>query len=243
MVHGSHLTCWEGLKKITKPLASATRSGSGTPTTASGAGMIKKRGRPAKAPDLSARELYEKSKPDYRPFRCGWYFWPAEDANGNPTDGPDQCPAELHNLETLRKHLDSTHGNEDWIYGCRWDDCCSVDRCIFQNQQEWREHMEEHLVPFSWRMGDGIQNRGIDKLQKQVGTENLPGYLFKDGVQVTPSVKDQEFDTTNDTLQRRRNLREMLRLAEENAPTDLEFREQLLGKPVQPRLKRRGSSS
>ncbi|KAH8202144.1 hypothetical protein TruAng_003722 [Truncatella angustata] len=220
----------------------APKSGSGTPSgTASGAAAgAKKRGRPNKAPELSMRETYLKNEAKFPAFGCEWYD-PFEYPGG---EHGGTCPAELQNMETLRRHVYLVHGDKGAPNVCRWKKCGQQpEPKVFATYEEWREHMEkEHLIPYSWHMGDGIQNRGIETLEVKKDPEKLPDYLFRDGLQVTPSIKDQQYEDTAGMLGRKRRLREIRRLAEENAPTELEFRAQLLGQQV-PRLKRKGSSN
>jgi hypothetical protein len=176
--------------------------------------------------------MYLKSNPKFTPFGCEWHEPKLYLASQNGV-----CPAELQNLETLRRHIRNVHGHQQPSI-CRWAKCADqAEPEIFGNAQAWEAHMEEeHLISYAWHMGDGIKNDGIET-PKDKGPEDLPDYLFKDGKQVTPSITDQEFENTAGMLERKRKLREIRRQAEANAPTDMEFRLQLLGKPIPPRLR------
>ncbi|KAK9424642.1 hypothetical protein SUNI508_03518 [Seiridium unicorne] len=210
----------------------ASKSGSGTPSAGNGNGTaIKKRGRPSKIPALSMRAIYLKSEPNYIPFGCEWF-----DPDEFPESG-GKCLAELHNMETLRRHIYLVHGHEGPI-SCKWGKCAEQDDPEEFDWRGWLRHIKNHLVPYAWHMGDGIRNRGIDTTKKD-DPEKLPDYLFRDGEQITPSVRDQQFEDTAGMLERRRKLREIRLQAEENAPTEREFKLQLLGKQVPPRLKRK----
>lgn len=185
---------------------------------------------------MLAREMYLNSKPEYTPFECEW-----RDPAAYPANNEGKCPAELQNLETLRRHIRYVHGYEN-DFVCRWGKCArEAEPVIFKTDAAWKQHIEdEHLLPYAWHMGDGIQNQGVDELKVKDDPEKLPEYLFKDGVQVTPSVKDQQFENTAGMLGRKRKLREIRRQANENAPTEQEFRAQLMGEQVS-RLKRKQS--
>ncbi|KAF1989249.1 hypothetical protein K402DRAFT_390829 [Aulographum hederae CBS 113979] len=82
------------------------------------------------------------------------------------------CPAELHNLETLKTHVVKSHGEpapHGW-YECLWGDCGRKlpipDRngemklkhiyLDFEELSEWTEHMKKaHFLGIAWRKGDG----------------------------------------------------------------------------------------
>jgi hypothetical protein len=195
-------------------------------TAQSGAGSsgneAKKRGRPPKAPELSARHHYLQSKPNFKPFGCEWH-----------ESGRHMCcPAELQNMDTLRKHVYLIHGGMNPLI-CRWKKCAKDNSPVeFADKEAFRIHMEKvHLEPYTWHMGDGIQNRGISMLKQD--PNKLPAYLFDDdGNQVTPSVNDQQFEDTAGMLERKRKLRDIRRLANENAPDEREYVSQMLGNGV-----------
>nr|XP_023907879.1 uncharacterized protein LOC112019593 [Quercus suber]POF16306.1 hypothetical protein CFP56_23824 [Quercus suber] len=66
------------------------------------------------------------------------------------------CPAELHNLETLKKHVVKLHDEENDAgqYACRWKDC-SINK-LLPDFQSWTEHIyEAHMDPVAWNKGDG----------------------------------------------------------------------------------------
>lgn len=106
------------------------------------------RGRPSAA---------SKAEPTYKVYDCRW----------------KDCKAELHNLETLRKHVRKIHCAKAAFGGipCRWKGCGKVsfvqDRKTgrhnrvhqdldFGTEDLWNEHMDKrHLEPFAWDLGDG----------------------------------------------------------------------------------------
>ena len=69
------------------------------------------------------------------------------------------CEAELHNLETLRKHVQKLHGRpvSQGQWECRWDKCGGDEqRLHFSSQTLFAHHMEkQHLIPLAWKLGDG----------------------------------------------------------------------------------------
>ena len=63
------------------------------------------------------------------------------------------CSAELHNLDTLKRHVEKVHGdpNEDGDYECLWK-----HKEIFGRKAEWANHIEtQHLDPLAWKLGEG----------------------------------------------------------------------------------------
>ena len=83
--------------------------------------------------------------PSYTMYPCRW----------------ENCPAELHNLETLKKHIKKHRRSVDGVYQCLWLDCSDSSRPLSDNTQnedkerkrlkfktdvEWLEHIESsHL--------------------------------------------------------------------------------------------------
>lgn len=95
--------------------------------------------------------------PQYQSFKCKW----------------QNCKAELHNLETLKKHVFKLHKKETLrnTLECLWDDCgkevasfdpmtnVSLERHTphaFGAENAWREHIQQtHFDPLAWEQGDG----------------------------------------------------------------------------------------
>jgi hypothetical protein len=83
------------------------------------------------------------------------------------------CKAKLHNLDTLRKHLNKMHGkvDEEGTFTCKWEDCGKNVQTVNQSAGEitqshqyhyfpdlklWSDHIEKtHVVPVAWKLGDG----------------------------------------------------------------------------------------
>jgi hypothetical protein len=97
-------------------------------------------------------------EPHYQVYACGW----------------DGCRAELHNLDTLKKHVVKLHGNPsaDGEFECGWANCnmagTSVDQrgrqqnrgdqdgARFATIEQWVQHIDKtHLRPVAWKLGDG----------------------------------------------------------------------------------------
>jgi hypothetical protein len=95
--------------------------------------------------------------PRYQSFKCKW----------------QNCKAELHNFETLKRHVHKIHRKETLggILKCLWGDCgkevTSVEqkknifgqkhtRFTFNEDNKWREHLDnKHFSPMLWELGDG----------------------------------------------------------------------------------------
>jgi hypothetical protein len=93
----------------------------------------------------------------YQSFKCKW----------------QNCSADLHNLETLTKHVFKVHKKEtpQNTLECLWADCgkeiagsdsmmnMSPERHApreFGAENMWREHIQQsHTVPLAWEQGDG----------------------------------------------------------------------------------------
>lgn len=178
----------------------------------------KRRGRPPKAPEKSVREHYLQSTPDYVPFKCEW------------REAGRECPAELQNMETLRRHVSRVHGAAGgWV--CRWGKCAAAAAPAAPGTEKaFGRHMEaRHLESYAWHMGDGYQNRGLPG-PRQAADEQLPRYLFdRHGNQVTPSVRDQALEDEQAFRRRKRKLQALLWEKNEKAVSDEDFRRQILG--------------
>ncbi|KAI1210283.1 uncharacterized protein F4807DRAFT_422760 [Annulohypoxylon truncatum] len=178
----------------------------------------KRRGRPPRTLLPSAREQYLRANAQYLPFLCEWRYSPSR-----------TCPAELQNMKALRKHIDLVHGEEEPL-ACRWGRCGARKNPIEFPANPWfDEHMEKaHFRSLVWHMGEGYQNDGISALKRN--SDGLPKYLFdKDGKQVTPSVKEQQFEDDHQYKERKRKLKQLLIQQEENAPFEEEYTKQTLG--------------
>ncbi|KAI1179776.1 hypothetical protein F4777DRAFT_531955 [Nemania sp. FL0916] len=185
---------------------------------------LRKRGRPTRSKPPSARERYLQSTPDYTPYKCEWAT-----SNDSREKEPLICPAELHNLDTLRKHVLLVHGRMDPLE-CQFASCKGCDfPPKFKTKDEFMEHMEKkHFAAYLWRLGEGYQNNGIETLKAKA--DELPNYLFDEhGNQVTPSVADQQVESEAQQRERKRKLKRFQKELNENAPSDEEWMQQLLG--------------
>ncbi|RYP23879.1 hypothetical protein DL767_008716 [Monosporascus sp. MG133] len=200
------------------------------PGAGTGAGESKRRGRPARAPEPTARERYLQSQPTYTRFLCEWREEQHQHEHEHGKEAPRTCPAELQNLETLRRHVHLVHGDADPPV-CRWNKCAArVPPVQFADDDAFQEHMQrEHYRSFAWHVGDGVQNKGIETLKQKLDSDEPPAYLFKDGVQVTPSVRNQVLEDHQRARERRRKLRQLLIQKDENAPDEEEYMLQTLG--------------
>lgn len=152
----------------------------------------KKRGRPSRPVSPPPHELYRRQNPRFLAFLCEW----------------KGCKAELHNLETLQKHVRIVHpGNY-----CAWGKCKGD-----VHFDSLTQHVEDkHLVPLSWHVGDGPRN-----IYGWKRPDGIPEFLKdKQGRQVTPSTKDQQLEDPATYKENRRKLKELLLRVQENLPTD-----------------------
>ncbi|KAI5863485.1 hypothetical protein GGS23DRAFT_567268 [Durotheca rogersii] len=178
----------------------------------------KRRGRPPRPLEPTARERYLRTDAKYVSFKCEW-----KEASGRT------CPAELQNMKTLREHVQVIHGDADPLV-CRLGKCAARDPAVrFEADEEFEEHVEEkHFRALMWYLGEGCQNDSAPTAGS--GSEALPAYLFdKDGNQVTPSVAGQRLEDEQQHRERRRKLKRLLLQAEENAPSEEEYIRQTLG--------------
>jgi hypothetical protein len=97
-------------------------------------------------------------EPHYQVYACGW----------------DGCRAELHNLDTLKKHVIRLHGkpSADDDFECEWAYCNLAgtttdhrgrqqkrddqESARFATIEQWVQHIDKaHLQPVAWKLGDG----------------------------------------------------------------------------------------
>ncbi|KAF9772260.1 hypothetical protein IL306_010042 [Fusarium sp. DS 682] len=196
----------------------STNKSKGLQTTAAGArqvrqvttkprphpiGFPKRRGRPPKQPSPPPETIYYKMDAPFFPFLCEWR----------------DCKAELHNLETLRRHVYIVHGDDE---NCLWGECRRLEHpSEFETDEGFKEHVEEaHLVPLSWHCGDGFNNHCERRLPKNTA-DDVPDYLKDEhGNQVTPSIRDQQEEDLFTWRKNRRKLKELLIRMNDNLPDE-----------------------
>lgn len=112
-------------------------------------------------PHRSAQKDKELQEPRYQVYKCQWR----------------DCKAELHNLETLRKHVVKVHGRPDDESGdfeCWWSGCDGKEDvkgkgrkgelATFDDIESWIEHVDgKHLQPVGWKLGDGPRGGVVGK--------------------------------------------------------------------------------
>ncbi len=146
-------------KKKGRPFKTPEGVAAAAARTSSNGQFPKRRGRPLK--DL---EAFEKvipvtlPEPKFVPFVCEW----------------KDCPAELHNLDTLRAHLVTVHLKKQHNGSplvCLWRKCHQETKVVnvqtglpkiidkgfdFNTKDEWMNHIQEaHLKKVAWYQGDG----------------------------------------------------------------------------------------
>ncbi|KAJ5611327.1 hypothetical protein N7510_008046 [Penicillium lagena] len=62
-----------------------------------------------------------------------------------------KCPAELHNLETLRRHIVKLHIPAN--IKCGWEACKNQEG--MPANELWQHVQESHISPVAWKLGDG----------------------------------------------------------------------------------------
>ena len=119
-----------------------------------------KKSRPKKTEDLSSGR--QASAPSYTIYRCHW----------------ENCPAELHSLETLKKHVRKHRGAVDDVYPCLWADCSDSSNPIsnrtqnkdgqrrrlkYKSEAEWINHMESNHLRTKLENFDGLSAQSSGK--------------------------------------------------------------------------------
>lgn len=182
-------------------------------------GPPKRKGRPPKLPAATPREIYDSLKPEFIRFICEW----------------EGCPAQLHNLETLERHIRVVHVKPtaalEGPVSCRWGKCplplddSSVK--TFGTSEELQRHVDEVHIPVQrWFVGDGpkipISGEAAGRSgDGDGGNDALPAYLLdKDGNQVTPSIREQKEEDVQTYRDRRRRLKTLLMEWNSNAPEE-----------------------
>ena len=126
--------------------------GSDSPAPAATSNSGKRIGRP---PGSTNKPPPKPPSPEFPAFKCEW----------------EGCAAELHNLNTLRRHIFKIHGEKrtgaEWL--CRWKGCGKATsvkegprtvskfvRRLFDEGKDWETHVDdEHLRQIKWAQGDG----------------------------------------------------------------------------------------
>ena len=120
-----------------------------------------RKGRPKMAEDRSEdhSNISPSSVPAYTMHRCHW----------------ENCPAELHNLETLKKHVKKHRRAVDGVYSCLWAGCSDSSNPISNNTQnedgkykrlnfktdaEWVTHIESNHLRGERELSAGAPRRG-----------------------------------------------------------------------------------
>ncbi|KAF1731984.1 hypothetical protein CRV24_008177 [Beauveria bassiana] len=164
---------------------------------------LKRRRRTVARPDpRTPRELYQALKPTFIGFLCEW----------------SGCKANLHNMDTLRRHVDAIHLKPREQHCCLWGKCGeqSVARQI--DGVALATHLEQaHLVPMTWHVGDGPKNSWNWSIKLEADAEAVADFLKdKEGNQVTPSTRDQLVEDLQTYRTNRRKLKELILRRDEN---------------------------
>ncbi|KAK0706430.1 hypothetical protein B0T26DRAFT_616307, partial [Lasiosphaeria miniovina] len=185
------------------------------PKVKKAAGDLKRRARRPRNPSPTPRRVYLALKPKFVPFLCEW----------------EGCPAQLQNHETLRRHVMKVHGHAET---CKWGKCAKLQPVPQpMGKDELAAHMDKaHLLPCVWNAGDGPRNTdlGMPNAASMRGdADPLPPYLFdEDGHQVTPSIKDQDYENDKDRRNRQHMLDRLITRRDNNAPDEPQYTQQEL---------------
>lgn len=165
---------------------------------------LKRRRKTLAQEDLPApRDVYSTLRPTFTRFLCEW----------------SGCRADLHNLDTLRRHVGAVHVKSQTQHHCLWAKCSAKASPPHSNAAALLKHLEEaHLVPMAWHVGDGPKNSWDGGSKKPcTDGEDIPDFLKdKDGNQVTPSTRDQEIEDPVTYRNNRRKLKELIMRRDEN---------------------------
>lgn len=91
----------------------------------------------------------------YKTYKCGW----------------ERCPAELHNLETLRKHVRKHRNGLNGIFPCKWAGCgnslpeaATREWLTYGNENWWDTHIEtKHIRAVAKAQGDASDEESSDQ--------------------------------------------------------------------------------
>ncbi|KAF1956124.1 hypothetical protein CC80DRAFT_366230, partial [Byssothecium circinans] len=142
--------------------------------------------------------------PQYQSFTCKW----------------QGCKAELHNLDTLRKHVSKVHRKESasGMLECFWANCGTevavhdpvtnlrIERHepkSFSSEQEWNAHLDqEHFQPLSWNLGDGPASGLSDATDSEAYLSDAQGRRVTPRIVARPEyLEDIDFDTVAGSTQ------------------------------------------
>ncbi|KAG9951997.1 hypothetical protein KCU85_g2314, partial [Aureobasidium melanogenum] len=143
--------------------AAAGESGDGTiPKSSTAPRTSRVQAAPSYAPPKQRRNRQPKPvvqvrepEVEFNVYKCEW----------------EDCGAELHNIDTLRKHVLKLHGRKtaEGDYECAWFGCFQEDEVTaFDDMAQWMEHMEsQHVKPISRTLGDGPRSGLSDRYSEQ----------------------------------------------------------------------------
>lgn len=126
----------------------------------------------------------------FQSFKCKW----------------QNCKADLHNLETLRKHVQKLHRKETLrnTLECLWGNCGKGASVIepmtgmliekhtpheFTEESQWREHIEiRHFGPLSWELGDGPASGVSDAHDSEAHLSDAQGRRVTPRIVAKPQI-------------------------------------------------------
>ncbi|OAA77725.1 hypothetical protein LEL_04548 [Akanthomyces lecanii RCEF 1005] len=176
---------------------------SGRQTQAPDYRLKRRRKTAARSDSPQPRELYLALKPVFTRFLCEW----------------SGCQADLHNMDTMRRHVHAVHLRpQHQQHCCLWGKCAGKSATQHDDAAALAKHMERaHLVPMAWHVGDGPRNSWDWTTRLEADGEAVPDFLKdSDGNQVTPSTRDQEVEDILTYRNNRRKLKDLIMRRDEN---------------------------
>ncbi|KAL1653496.1 hypothetical protein SLS61_004006 [Didymella pomorum] len=141
---------------------------------------------------IDSRSLSVSRAPQHQSFKCEW----------------QNCKAELHNLETLQKHVFKVHNKETLrdTRECLWGNCgkevasfdpmsnMSLERhapFAFGAQNAWRQHIQQnHIDPLAWQQGDGPAS-GLPEHDSEAYLSDAQGHRVTPRITASPADYDE----------------------------------------------------
>lgn len=144
--------------------------------------MVKKATRPLGVKVSVPAPRRSTSSPQYDIYACQW----------------DSCNAKLHNLPTLRKHIEKVHKVSDEELKsegqpCWWENCRTlapagvemISKVTFNSASDWLDHVNsDHLHPLGMELGDGPSSAQTGKPKPF----EVAKYLYHHQLTLNPNV-------------------------------------------------------
>ncbi|KAJ3493257.1 hypothetical protein NLG97_g4847 [Lecanicillium saksenae] len=189
-----------GVGSVSSPAGRVARSG--RQKQAGHYSLKRRRKNITRADSPPPREVYLALRPTFAHFLCEW----------------SGCKADLHNMDTLRRHVKTVHIKPQTQHRCAWGKCGKKSAGKPIDATTLITHLEQaHWVPMTWHVGDGTKNSWNWSVTPETTGDGIPDFLKdSDGNQVTPSTRDQEIEDAVTYKNNRRKLKELIMRRDEN---------------------------